>query len=91
MGLQRLHVQVEGRVQGVGYRMFVRDLAYQYKVSGWVRNRSDGSVEAEIEGERDVVASVVEAMHARNSYIIRVERMTTSPISPMEIQGFEIR
>jgi acylphosphatase len=43
-------VVVEGFVQGIGYRDFVRRAALRVGVSGWVRNRPDGSVEALIEG-----------------------------------------
>src|SRR5580658_5946441 len=44
------HVIVEGFVQGVGYREFARRAALRLGVSGWVRNRSDGTVEAVIAG-----------------------------------------
>ena len=86
-----MKVFIEGRVQGVGYRMYVRGLAYQYKVGGWVRNRDDGRVVAEIEGERAIVERVVEAMYARGSHIIRVDRVSVIPISPIGEHGFEIR
>ena len=43
-------VVVEGFVQGIGYRDFVRRAALKVGVSGWVRNRADGSVEALIAG-----------------------------------------
>ncbi len=43
-------VVVEGYVQGVGYRYFVRRAAMRLGVSGWVRNRADGSVEALVAG-----------------------------------------
>jgi acylphosphatase len=42
---------VEGAVQGVGYREFVRRGALGLDVAGWVRNRADGSVEALLQGE----------------------------------------
>ena len=43
-------VIVEGFVQGVGYRDFVRRAAVRLRISGWVRNRADGTVEALIAG-----------------------------------------
>lgn len=48
----RMHLLVEGRVQGVGFRYFVVDLADQFGALGWVRNRWDGTVEVLAEGER---------------------------------------
>ena len=52
--LGRLHGVVSGRVQGVGFRMFVRAQARALGLSGWVRNQEDGrSVEIVAEGPRD--------------------------------------
>ncbi len=52
--LGRLHGVVSGRVQGVGFRMFVRAQARALGLSGWVRNQEDGrSVEFVAEGPRD--------------------------------------
>ena len=44
------HVFVSGRVQGVGYRYSAARAAAKYRISGWVRNNFDGSVELECEG-----------------------------------------
>jgi len=44
------HIVVSGRVQGVGYRYSTVRTAAKYRVFGWVRNNSDGSVELECEG-----------------------------------------
>ncbi len=44
-----------GRVQGVAYRAFARDLAQQLGVAGWVRNRPDGSVECVAAADGEVL------------------------------------
>lgn len=91
MDQKRLQVTVEGRVQGVGYRMFVRDLASRFHLTGWVRNRDDGSVQAVIEGEEEMVNEMVEALYARGSTLIRVDRITVYQENPIGETGFEIR
>jgi acylphosphatase len=55
-------VVVEGCVQGVGYREFTRRAALRLSVSGWVRNRSDGAVEALICGPPAAVEALVAEM-----------------------------
>jgi acylphosphatase len=49
---ERLHATVHGRVQGVGFRYFVQRKAGELGLTGWVRNRWDGSVEVVAEGDR---------------------------------------
>ena len=51
---------IHGLVQGVYYRESLRQRADQLKVTGWVRNRSDGSVEAVIQGEPFAVETVTD-------------------------------
>jgi acylphosphatase len=46
---------VLGRVQGVGFRFFVRDAAMREGLTGWVRNREEGSVEIEAQGDADAL------------------------------------
>jgi acylphosphatase len=58
----RLHVVVSGRVQGVGFRWFVRETAIELDLAGWVRNRADGLVEVVAEGTDDSVARFRQAL-----------------------------
>jgi acylphosphatase len=53
------HLTISGRVQGVGYRMSMVDEARRLGVTGWVRNRRDGSVEAVVDGDPAAVAAIV--------------------------------
>jgi acylphosphatase len=55
-------VVVEGAVQGVGYREFTRRAALRLSVPGWVRNRSDGTVEALMYGPPDAVEALIAEM-----------------------------
>lgn len=52
----RLHVVVRGRVQGVGFRWFVREAARTRDVAGWVKNLFDGGVEVLAEGAESDIA-----------------------------------
>ncbi|MDB5378566.1 MAG: acylphosphatase [Rubritepida sp.] len=54
-------IRVAGRVQGVGYREWLVREARRNGISGWVRNRSDGTVEALLSGERDALQAVLSA------------------------------
>jgi acylphosphatase len=56
----RAHVVVRGRVQGVFFRDSVQEQARALHVAGWVRNCSDGTVEAVFEGPRPAVERLVE-------------------------------
>jgi acylphosphatase len=71
----RLHAVVEGRVQGVGFRYFVEEVAVNLGLSGWVRNRWDGSVEVTAEGERTALEKLTIALQRgpRASSVTKVE------------------
>jgi acylphosphatase len=53
---------IAGRVQGVGFRWFVKDVALREGVHGWVRNEPDGRVEALVEGELEAVTRLERAV-----------------------------
>jgi acylphosphatase len=55
-----VHLRIYGRVQGVGFRYATQIEARRHGVSGWVRNRKDGTVEAMIQGEQEAVDALVE-------------------------------
>ena len=55
----RFSIIVTGRVQGVSFRTSLREVAKRNQVIGWVRNRSDGSVEAVVQGSEDGVDRVI--------------------------------
>ncbi len=60
---ERLHAVVEGYVQGVGFRYFVRDTAQSLRLTGWVRNRWNGSVEVMAEGPRHLLEKLLSALY----------------------------
>jgi acylphosphatase len=48
-------IRVIGRVQGVGFRYFTMQQAKLFGLNGYVKNRTDGSVEVEVEGEKEII------------------------------------
>lgn len=61
-GVERLHAVVQGRVQAVGFRLFVEEEAQSLELRGWVRNRPDGTVECVAEGSRDALDRLVASL-----------------------------
>jgi acylphosphatase len=73
----RAHVIVTGRVQGVAFRADARWAAERAGVTGWVRNRPDGSVEAMVEGGRAAVAQML-AWFRKGSALARVDEVASN-------------
>jgi len=71
-----LHLLIEGRVQGVGYRQWFAGEARSLGLTGWVRNRSDGRVEAIISGPTELVERLFAAAQRgpRFAAVSRIER-----------------
>ena len=59
--MKTVRLQIAGKVQGVGYRAWATRIAVSLGLRGWVRNRSDGSVELLATGDDDAVAAIIEA------------------------------
>jgi len=86
----RLHVYYQGRVQGVGFRWTVREVAMGFDVTGWVQNLSDGRVELVAEGERPELEAFQDAVPKAG--LRRFIRTATEDWSngTGEFRGFEI-
>ena len=74
-------IRVSGRVQGVGYRISLQDEAQRHGVTGWVRNRSDGTVEALLQGTGPAVEAVI-AWARRGPPGARVESLADAAVEP---------
>lgn len=88
--MERRHVVVHGHVQGVFFRDTARALAERHHVTGWIRNRPDGAVEAVFEGEPGAVEQLVEFCRA-GPPDARVDRVEVEGERPGGLTGFEAR
>ena len=81
-------LSVAGRVQGVGFRATMVDVARVHGVRGWVRNRRDGTVEALVQGDEGAVARVL-AWARRGPTAARVDRVDLDEASVDDgLRGF---
>lgn len=88
--MARVHVVVSGRVQGVWYRQSCQELARATGVTGWVRNLTDGTVEAELEGERPTVDAVL-AWMAEGPALAEVTGLRITDRAPIGETDFAVR
>jgi len=89
--MKRLHATITGRVQGVFFRDFVRENAERLRLTGWVRNNTDGSVEVVAEGE-DVALQHLTLLLEKGPSGARVEEVESVALTPTgEFSDFAIR
>jgi len=74
-----MRLRFTGRVQGVSFRQFVRNLSGPLEIGGFVRNRPDGTVEAELEGEPEAIMELERALHERHP-LARIDHVEREPI-----------
>jgi acylphosphatase len=87
--MHTVRVRIQGRVQGVGYRYWLERMAGDLGLSGWVRNRADGSVEAVLAGARaNVEAMVASCQHGPRSAVVASVDVADEPESPAP--GFKV-
>ncbi|MDH7510650.1 MAG: acylphosphatase [Methanolinea sp.] len=91
--MKEIRVVVSGRVQGVGYRYFVRDAALRRNIRGFVKNNPDGTVGIVAAGDRDRLEQFLEDIRAKGDPVIRTAdiSVTWAGEATQEWQGFEIR
>jgi len=70
MAIRAYLFRFHGRVQGVGFRLHVQKCARDNGIAGWVRNLSDGSVEAHFEGEESDIFQALEACRMGNGMCV---------------------
>ncbi len=90
--MKRVRFVVTGRVQGVGFRWFVRAEARPLGITGWIRNREDGAVVGEVEGREDALDALEAVLEVGppSAIVTNVEITEVSDELP-PFNHFEIR
>lgn len=82
-----IHLIIHGRVQGVGFRAWFASNAKKHELDGWVRNRTDGTVEAVICGDIVHMEQMIKATH-KGSLASKVTQLEQSDIHELPARGF---
>ena len=85
-----VHLRITGRVQGVYFRAWTVENAKVRGITGWVRNCSDGSIEALFSGTAENVAELIELCGdgPRDAFVRAIEIIQEGGVAP---EGFELR
>ena len=89
-GLKSVRVRISGHVQGVWFRGWTVEQAHRLGLTGWVRNRADGTVEAMFQGNDAAIETMV-TMCRQGPPAARVGGVTVEPAVPEALTGFEQR
>lgn len=88
--IKTVRARIEGRVQGVWYRSWTIQRAQELGLNGWVRNRTDGTVEALFSGSEEAVEAMIRDLYKGPS-AARVTRVITSLADAPDVRGFTQR
>jgi len=87
--VKRLHAYFSGQVQGVGFRYAARSVASGLRISGWVKNLSDGRVEVVAEGEEAELKKFLGSLKGQMSCCRFTESLSWEPPTG-EFKGFNV-
>jgi acylphosphatase len=90
VGRRRVRILVSGRVQNVFFRATLADVAEELGIDGWVTNRTDGRVEAVLEGEPRQVETAIKWSRSGPPRA-RVDAVEVSEEAPLGERGFFVR
>jgi acylphosphatase len=90
MSIITRHLAIRGRVQGVFYRAWTVQTAMALGITGWVRNRPDGSVEAQASGSSEAVEAFVSRCRS-GPPSARVDELVVTEVPAEPTSGFEQR
>ena len=85
--MKAYHLVIHGRVQGVGFRAWFAGQAKKLELDGWVRNRTDGTVEAVVAGDEVQCEQMIKAAH-KGSLAAKVNSVDCSTIHELPEKGF---
>lgn len=88
--MKAIHLIMHGRVQGVGFRAWFAGQAKKHELDGWVRNLTDGTVEAVISGDEVQMEKMIKAAH-KGPLAAKVRQLEQSDIHELPPKGFEKR
>ena len=84
------HITISGQVQGVAFRHYTKSYADRIHVSGWVRNRPDGSVETVISGSRQQVDDMIAWLHTGSPFSVVTDVSVSETQQDVRSGSFEI-
>ena len=89
--MTRVHALLRGRVQGVWFRASTREEALRLRLTGWVRNLSDGRVEVVAEGDGDAVETLLSWFRRGGPPMGRVDDLAIEHETPTQgLTTFEV-